>query len=305
MVMRSGAIALSVLAGARAAIPCSERKWGIAAYPDLGRKECTNTEPFQTGGGGTFEECCTEGYGTPQSCNFCDSCSKECPDRHPIQCDERLYFYVPAREGFRSGTCTNAVDYSTKGCDDGAGGNMGCTVAQCCDKYLGGFSKCNIYDTCMRLPEITYNPDPVLVRDTDIGLVIVKANDVRIPIGDGPVVTPVLDNDLLEYAMEGDYLALDEVWIKSTDGGRTEGDCRASSDGQSVVYTPREGFFGGTALCQYTAKVVRPPLYGGDKPLYPDFTSNRRALQTNGVGNNPVTMLGMPSAAPSDVSLKE
>lgn len=278
---------------------CSARPWGIQAYPDLRRKECTNTNPFQTGGGGTFEECCTDGYGTPQTCNFCDSCVKDCPDRHPIKCEERLYYYVPPRDGFSIGTCTNAVDFSTLGC-----GGMGCTVAECCDKYLDNFNQCNIYNQCLRLPEITYYDDPVVVQGTARGLVIVKAGGVRIPIGDGPVVTPVLNNDVLSYGMDGDYLTLDEVWIQSTDGGRTEGDCRASSDGFSVVYTPRDGF-AGTALCRYSAKVVRPPLYGGDPPLYPDFTtSNRRArsLQQGG-GANPITLFGAPSAAPTEVSL--
>ena len=101
-----------------------------------------------------------------------------------------------------------------------------------------------------RLPSITYvTSDPVVVR--------FPFQTVSAPT-----------NDVLQYGEDGDYLEIDEVWIKSTDGGRTEGACRKS--GRSINYTPRDGYTG-MALCQYTSRVVRPHGF----PQYPEFTTTK------------------------------
>ncbi|EJK43709.1 hypothetical protein THAOC_37818, partial [Thalassiosira oceanica] len=120
--------------------------------------------------------------------------------------------------------------------------------------------------TWATVPQITYG-DPV--------------SSVLPPLFSGPVTTPVLDGAVLRFGQPGDYLELDEVWIVSTDGGRTEGACRGS--GNSVVFTPSSGF-AGSALCQYTARVVRP----GGLTRYPDFTSS------NGPGSNYIAILPNP-----------
>ena len=272
---------------------CNKRPWGLQGYPNLGRKECTNTDVFQSTDT-TFNECCTDGYGTPQACNFCDICKQDCPNTTEMECKNRGYFYVKPKDG-GTGTCTNTVDFSTV--DNCGGGIMGCAPAECCATYQPG-RLCNIYNECEDIPTITYKADPVTVQRTARGLVILRPGGGRDYIGNAPVVTPVLSNDMLTDAMnDTDSLTLDEVWIQSDDGGTTEGDCRASSDGKSVVYTPREGF-AGTALCRYTAKVLRLSPYPGDPPSYPDF------IVTNPKGgDNPIVVFGAPTEAPSEVSL--
>ncbi|EJK54198.1 hypothetical protein THAOC_26235, partial [Thalassiosira oceanica] len=69
--------------------------------------------------------------------------------------------------------------------------------------------------TWATIPQITYG-NPV--------------SSVLPPLFSGPVITPVLDGAVLRFGQPGDYLELDEVWIVSTDGGRTEGSCRGSGN---------------------------------------------------------------------------
>ena len=106
----------------------------------------------------------------------------------------------------------------------------------------------------------------------------------------GPAITNVLENDILLNGEPGDYLQIDEVWFVSGSGQPWDtGFCRSS--GNSIVFTPAAGFSGG-AICQYTAKVVRP---GGRNPAFTEI---------NGPGTNYIAVLPPPpTRRPTRVSI--